>query len=149
MTALLRRLNPAVPRGVLPLLAGLIWGSVATMLFVRSGGWLLASSSSTAVLAIAAGTSMGVFLIRRAFTPLVRKNLVRLAARPDRACLFSMFAWRSWLIALVMSVGGVMARHSSAPRPLLAAMYIGMGLSLGAGAFLYFRSLRGGRGADA
>jgi len=149
MMDLLRRLNPAVPRRVLPLLAGAAWGGVGIMLFVRSGGWLLASPAATAALAIAAGVSMGVFMIRRVFAPLVRKNVARLARRPERACLFSMFAWRSWLIALVMSVGGVMARHSAAPRPLLAALYIGMGLSLGAGAVLHFRSLRGNDRAGA
>lgn len=151
MTELLRRLNPAVPRRALVALAGVAWGGVSIMLFVRAGGWLAVTPAATAALAVAAGAAMGVFLIRRAFAPLVRKNLVRLARRPDRACLFSMFAWRSWGIALVMSVGGVLLRHSAAPRPPLAAMYIGMGMCLGTGAFMYFRSLRGGgtTGSDA
>jgi len=151
MSELLRSLNPVVPRGVLPALAGIAWGGVSIMLFVRAGGWLLDIPVSTAALAVAAGVAMGVFLIRRVFLPLVSANLTRLAGRPERACLFSMFAWRSWAVALVMSVGGVLLRHSAAPRPPLAAMYVGMGLCLGTGAFVYFRSLRAvsaaGRGA--
>ncbi|MBC8424207.1 hypothetical protein H8E07_08805 [bacterium] len=144
MIELLRRLNPAVPRRVLSILAGVAWGGVSIMLFVRAGSWLADTPEATATLAVAAGAAMGVFLVRRAFLPLVRKNLARLALRPDRACLFSMFAWSSWGIALVMSVGGVLLRNSAAPRPPLAAVYIGMGMCLGTGAFLYFRSLRGG-----
>jgi hypothetical protein len=139
MRALLRRLNPTVPRGLLPALAGVAWGGVAIMLLVRAGGWLLASPPATSLAAAAAGISMAVFLIRRSFVSLVRRNLTRLSVRPERACLFSMFAWRSWAVALVMSVGGVLLRQSAAPRPLLAAMYVGMGLCLGVGAFHYFR----------
>ncbi|MBU1675169.1 hypothetical protein KKA85_05255, partial [bacterium] len=121
---------------------GVVWGLVAAMLFVRAGGWLLASPLPTAVLAGAAGAAMGAYLIPRTFMPLVRKNLARLTARPARACLFSMFAWRSWFMALVMSIGGVALRYSPTPRPLLAAMYVGMGLCLGSGAVLYFRPPR-------
>jgi len=146
---LLRRLNPTVPKRVLPLLAGLTWGLVAAMLFTRAGGWLLASPVLTAFLAAAAGAAIGAYLIPRIFLPLVRVNLARLARRPESPCLFSMFAWRSWVVALVMSVGGVALRHSPMPRPLLAATYVGMGLCLGAGAILYLRSLRRGGPVDA
>jgi hypothetical protein len=82
---------------------------------------------------------MAAILIPKAFDPLVAKNLARLAGRPDPACVFSTFPWRSWAMVTVMSVGGVLLRHSSVPRLLLAAPYLGMGLCLGAGALLYLR----------
>ncbi len=141
MTDLLRKLNPTVPSGALPILAGTVWGLVGIMLCIRAGGWLLTSTLPTGMLAVLAGLIFGTIMIRKAFIPLVHKNLARLAQRPPRACLFSMFAWRSWAIAVVMSVGGVFVRHSSAPRLPLAAMYVGMGLSLLAGAVMYFRTL--------
>jgi len=40
MTELIKKLNPAVPRGVLPVLAGTVWGLVGLMLCVRAAGWL-------------------------------------------------------------------------------------------------------------
>ena len=141
MMTLLKRLNPAVPSGVLPVLAGTVWGLVGAMLWVRAVGWLTTATLPSGALAVAAGLVLGTVMIRTSFIPLVRKNLLRLAQRPPRACLFSMFAWRSWAIAVVMSVGGVLVRHSDAPRLPLAAMYVGMGLSLLGGSYLYFRSL--------
>ncbi len=140
MTELIKKLNPAVPRGVLPVLAGTVWGLVGLMLCVRAAGWLSIAPLPSGALAVAVGLVLAAVMIRMSFVPLVRKNLVRLAQRPARTCLFSMFAWRSWAIALVMSVGGVVIRHSSAPKLPLAAMYVGMGLSLLAGSVLYFRS---------
>ena len=46
MMTLLKRLNPAVPSGVLPVLAGTVWGLVGAMLWVRAGGWLTGCSCS-------------------------------------------------------------------------------------------------------
>jgi len=146
MMKLIKKLNPVVPSGVLPVLAGTVWGLVGLMLCVRAGGWLSTAARSAGALALGAGLVLATVMIRRIFMPLVRKNLVRLTQRPARACLFSMFAWRSWAIALVMSIGGVIVRHSSVPKLPLAAMYVGMGLSLLAGSLLYFRSLGGHRG---
>ncbi|MBK7701370.1 MAG: hypothetical protein IPI34_00035 [bacterium] len=139
MRDLLHRLNPAVPRRVLPLIAGVLWGMVALMLMTRATIWLLGARPLPGLAAAAAGILMAVVLIPRAFRPLVAKNLRRLADRPDPACLFSTFPWRSWAMVLVMSVGGVLLRHSDLPRLLLAAPYLGMGLSLGAGALVYLR----------
>lgn len=140
MTTLIKKLNPAVPSGVLRFLAGTVWGLVGLMLCVRAGGWLSTAPLPSGALAVTVGLVLAAVMIRTSFIPLVRRNLARLAQRPARACLFSMFAWRSWAIALVMSVGGVIIRHSSAPKLPLAAVYVGMGLSLLASSALYFRS---------
>jgi hypothetical protein len=139
MRELLHRLNPAVPRRALPLIAATLWGLVGLMLLTRATIWLLGARPLPGLAAAAAGILMAVLLIPRAFKPLVAKNLRRLAVRPDPACAFSTFAWRSWAMVLLMSVGGVLLRHSDAPRLLLAAPYLGMGLCLGAGALLYLR----------
>lgn len=137
MRGLLRRLNPAVPRRALPLIAGVLWGMVALMLMTRATIWLLGARPLPGLAAAAVGVLMAALLIPRAFRPLVAKNLRRLADRPDPACVFSTFAWRSWAMVTVMSVGGVLLRQSSLPRLLLAAPYLGMGLCLGAGSLIY------------
>lgn len=142
MSVLLRRLNPAVPRRALPLVAAALWGLVALMLLTRATIWLLGARPGPGLAAAAFGVLMAAVLIPKAFGPLVAKNLVRLAGRPDPACVFSTFPWRSWAMVTVMSVGGVLLRHSPVPRLLLAAPYLGMGLCLGAGALLYLRRSR-------
>ena len=140
---ILRRLNPVVPRSVLPLLAGSTWGAVGVMLLVRSGGWFTTEPVERGWwLAIAVGLTMAGLMIPGMFLPIVRKNLARLQLRPDRACLFSMFAWRSWILVVIMSVAGVTLRRSGVPRLYLAGPYLGMGLCLLSGAILYLRSLR-------
>ncbi len=137
--------TPAVPRRVLPVFAGTIWGLVGLMLCTRATLWLAAADPLPTAGALAAGLLLGAFMIRFAFRPLVARNLERLAERPERTCLFAMFPWRSWAIALVMSVLGVMLRRSGFPRLPLAGMYVGMGLSLLSGAFLYYRHVLGRR----
>lgn len=145
MTTLLDKLNPVVPRGVLPVIAGVIWALVGLMLCTRAGLWLSAFEPVKAAGTAAVGIVLGVIMIRTSFLPLVAKNLARIARRPERTCLFSMFPWRSWTIALVMSIAGGLLRRSGAPRLPLAGMYLAMGLCLLAGAVLYFRSAAGGR----
>lgn len=140
MRTLLNRLNPVVPRRALTPLAGVLWGAVAVMLLVRATGWLLAAAVLPAVLAGVGGIALGLFLIDRAFRPLVEKNLCRLADRPERACVFSVFAFRSWAMVTVMSVGGVLLRHSAVPKLALAGPYLAMSLCLGWGALRYLRN---------
>lgn len=134
-----RRLNPSVPRRALPAVAGGVWLAVALMLLARATIWLLGSRPLPALAAAAGGVAMAWFLVPRAFVPLVEKNLRRLAARPERACVFSTLALRSWILVVVMVVGGITLRRSSIPRLALAVPYLGMGLCLGAGAVAYLR----------
>ncbi len=140
MKELLRRFNPAVPSSVLPVLAGMTWGAVGVMLLTRSLGWFMPAERSGAFwIALIVGLIMAGGMIPGMFRNIVTKNLARLSERPDRACLFSVFAWRSWLMVTVMSVGGVLLRHSGVPRLALAGPYLGMGLCLLSGSVRYFR----------
>ncbi|MBK9304726.1 MAG: hypothetical protein IPM94_12840 [bacterium] len=69
MSALLQRLNPAVPRRALPLVAGALWGLVALMLLTRAAIWLLGSRPVPGAAAAAVGVLMAAVLIPRAFGP--------------------------------------------------------------------------------
>jgi hypothetical protein len=136
---LLRRLNPAVPSSVLPVLAGLTWGAVGVMLLSRSLGWFMPADRNGAFwIALVVGVIMAAGMIPGMFRKIVTKNLTRLSERPDRACIFSVFAWRSWLMVAVMSIGGVLLRQSGVPRLALAGPYLGMGLCLLSGSVRYF-----------
>jgi hypothetical protein len=148
MTEILHRLNPAVPRGVLAPLAALMWGAVGLMLVTRAVIWFSAGFDRAALISLAVGLIMAGGMIPGMFVKIVRKNLARLALRPDRACLFSVFGWRSWFLVIVMSVGGVALRKSGVPRMFLAGPYLGMGLCLLSGAALYLASMRLKSNAD-
>ena len=144
MRRLLHVLNPAVPRAALAPLAGAVWATVGVMLLVRAVIWLSDADVRPMAVAAAIGLAMAAVLLPRAFVPLVDKNLARLMARPPRACVFSLFAWRSWMMIALMSVGGVTLRHLPVPRLVLAAPYLGMGICLLGGSIRYFRRSRTG-----
>lgn len=143
MTPWYERWSPAVPRGVLPLLAGVVWSAVGVMLTTRAVVWLRAAEPGPGLwAALAVGLVMAGGMIPGMFLKLVRKNLDRIAARPERTCLFAVFAWRSWGIALVMSVLGGTLRRSGINPLYLAGPYLGMGLCLLSGGLLYLRATR-------
>lgn len=141
MTEILHRLNPAVPRRVFAPLAAMIWGAVGVMLVTRAVIWFRGDFGLWALISLAVGLIMAGGMIPGMFVKIVRKNLARLALRPDRSCVFSVFAWRSWILASIMSFGGVALRHSDIPRLYLAGPYFGMGLCLLSGALLYAASI--------
>ena len=145
LRALLDRYDPVVPRRILPLLAGVVWGGVGVMLSVLAGRWLARTTPATAAAVGVAGSLVGLLLARTMFRRLVMRNLARLEARPARTCLFSLFPWRSWAIALLMSVMGATLRRAGVPRVPLAGVYVAMGLSLLGGAFLYLQAFFGRR----
>ncbi len=142
MTGILHRLNPAVPRRTLAPVAAVIWGAVGVMLLTRAVIWFRGDFGRGALISLAVGLIMAGGMIPGMFVKIVRKNLARLALRPERACLFSVFAWRSWVMVAIMSFGGILLRHSDLPRLYLAGPYFGMGLCLLSGALLYLTANR-------
>jgi hypothetical protein len=142
MTEILHRLNPAVPRRVFAPFAALIWGAVGVMLITRAIIWFSGDFGRGALISLAVGLVMAGGMIPGMFVKIVHKNLARLALRPDPACLFSVFGWRSWILAVIMSIGGITLRNSGVPRLYLAGPYFGMGLCLLSGAVLYVASMR-------
>ena len=138
-----RRWTPAVPRAALPPLAGVVWSAVGLMLLARAVVWMLRAEMGWPVwAALAVGLVMAGGMIPGMFLKLARKNLARMHARPDRACLFGIFAWRSWGIAVVMSVLGGTLRRSGLNPLWLAGPYLGMGLCLLSGGLVYLRGSR-------
>jgi len=137
----LERLNPAVPRRHLALIAGAMWGAVGVMLLIRAGFWLGGLAPARALPLGLAGLALGLLLLRTSFRRLVRRNLDRLDDRPERACLFSAFPWRSWLMALLMSLMGVTLRRN-VPSVWLVAPYLAMGVCLGWGGGAYLAAWR-------
>ncbi len=134
----LRAWKPTVPRPGLLLLAGLMWSAVGLMLCLRAYGWLAAVPAGRALPLAGLGLVLGVAVYRFGFSRLARRNILRIQAAPDRACLFSFQAWRSYLIILVMITLGILLRGSPIPKDLLAPVYLTIGGGLFLSSLLYY-----------
>lgn len=130
--------KPAVPRQMLPLIAGVMWCGVGVMLSVMAFRWLSAYSGNVWFFA-ASGVTFALIMRRFSFLKIADKNLDRIAELPPRPCLFSFISWRSWLLVLFMITVGITLRHSPMPKEYLAVIYLGIGMGLLLSGMRYFR----------
>jgi len=136
---MIERLNPAVPRHFLYAIAGLLWTLAGGLLCVRGAAWLgtfhflaIASIEAASILLAAAGY---VYL----FAGIVRKNVIRIARLPERACVFAFTAWRGYVMIGIMMTAGISLRSSSIPPYYLSLPYTSMGAILIAGSVAFYR----------
>lgn len=95
--------------------------------------------SIVAVLLGLLGIVVSIVANRFMFTRLAIKNINRILASKDKACLFSFQAWTGYVIIVVMMSMGIMLRNSSIPKTYLAAVYIAIGGALLLASFNYYR----------
>ena len=71
---------------------------------------------------------------------MAKKNVQRIIDFPmERVCLFAFQKWTSYPLVLVMVAMGIyLRRFSPIPKPFLAILYIGLGVSLFVSSFQYF-----------
>ena len=119
--------NPAVKKIWLQLAAGLMWSGVGIML----------------ALILLAGLSLGTAIYLFGFSKLARKNIRRIdALEKARVCLFAFQEWKSYPLVLFMIGLGLYLRiYSPIPKPLLAILYLGLGIGLFASSIHYYRRL--------
>ena len=141
MTELINKLNPAVSKRWLHLAAGLMWSSVGVMLVSFAIRWLQLTSLPVMLLLILCGAILGTAIFLFGFSKLARKNIRRINAYvKERICLFAFQEWKSYpLIAFMISLGIYLRAYSPIPKPILAIMYLGLGLSLFASSLHYYR----------
>jgi hypothetical protein len=135
---LLYRFEPAVGRTVLARLSGAAWWAVGLGLVVAAGGWLAPEETGRASMLAAVGL-VAAMAAGHGFARVARKNLARLAALPDRRCVFAFQSWRGYGTILLMVALGFALRHSPIPKPYLAPVYIAVGGGLMRGGLAYFR----------
>jgi hypothetical protein len=127
---ILNKFNPALPKEWLLILAGVMWTAVGVMLFRYAIDWL---THPLTLITLALGL-LGVIISVAAnfyeFSKLARKNITRILALNDKACLFSFQAWKGYLIIAVMISGGILLRNSVIPKPYLAVVYAAIGGAL-------------------
>lgn len=140
-------LKPSVPRRFLLVLAGLVWSGVGVMLLVIALGWLGREGGLGSAARGLLGTALGVAVWRLGFIRLAARNVARIRRGPERPCLFSFQAWKSYLLVLLMVGLGVGLRRSTFPKAWLAVVYVTMGVALALGSLAYYReAARGGTG---
>lgn len=137
---LLQKLNPAVDRKYLILLAGLMWCGVGIMLVCFAVSWLEQYQGHGTLAFYAAGFILAMPVHHFGFLKLADKNLKRLLKIQDRKCLFSFLTWKSYLIIIIMVALGITLRHSAMPKQYLSIFYNGIGLGLFLSGIRYFRN---------
>lgn len=125
-------------------MAGLIWSAVGLGLVVAAIRWLLQSDKYVSV-ALALGIGGGAAAYRFGFSPLVRKNIVRirqLAPDKDRICVFAFQHWRSYFIIVIMVALGYTLRHLPLARVYIAPVYLAVGLGLSMASVHYYLQIK-------
>ncbi len=137
--------KPAVPRRWLMGLAGILWGAVGVMLCRLAIGWLQPVRIEQRVVLLGLGLALAAGMYRAAFSRLVARNLERIGNLPARGCLFAFQPWKSYLVIVFMVMLGLGLRRSALPRPVLAVVYITIGVALILGGIKYWRRMFSGR----
>lgn len=136
---IIERLNPAVSRNLLLLLAGTVWILVGIMLLSIAKTWLISISGIRAYLILAAGVLLALLIHHFGFLKIVDKNLERILEMEGKKCLFAFIPWKSYAIIAVMIALGRILRSSSLPKQYLAVLYIGIGSALILSSIRYLR----------
>lgn len=124
--------EPAVSRNTLRYVAAFVWAAAGLILLARAIPWLLVPGLAT-VTAGVCGLGLGVLKSRLVFIPMAARNVERINAlspHKERVCVFAFQAMRSYLVIAAMITLGILLRHSSLPRPVLAGIYSAIGIAL-------------------
>lgn len=135
----MQRLTPALPKKWLLLLAGMMWTGVGILLLRYALIWLTQPLSAVTGLLGVLGVCIAVLANRFQFSRLAEKNVARILALNDKACLFAFQAWTGYVIIAVMMTGGILLRHSAFPKPYLAVVYAAIGGALLQASLKYYR----------
>ena len=135
--------EPAVRRPTLILSAAVVWAMVGAFLCFRAALWFRASGGTIfwlAFLGLAVGFLKGHFLLSR----MARRNIRRifeLSPHKDKICLFAFQAIQAYLLIFGMMALGILLRHSSVPREILAVVYLAIGSALIYASLPYWRAI--------
>lgn len=125
----IKRLNPAVDKKILLLVAGAAWCGVGVLLLSYAIEWLVEYDGNSLIF-FATGFLIAMPVHRFGFLRIAEKNINRLLPLKEKRCIFSFVTWKSYLIIFVMMTMGIMLRHSAIPKKYLAILYSAIGLAL-------------------
>ncbi len=124
------------------MVAALIWTLVGLGLLGFGLKWLIQSETSWWPLLIfsvlAIGFAKGFFVLRKTAT----RTVDRIMNRGENRCLGGVFSWSTWVLVILMMVGGRLLRGSGLPLELLGCIYAGIGVALLVGASVSWAAYR-------
>ena len=138
---LLKKLNPAVSKYWLIVLAGLMWSAVGIILLRLAYIWLATVNWSLGLPLGSLGIISALAVYRYSFSKIALKNIARLCLLPDKYCVFAFQAWKSYLIIIFMIMLGITLRYSPMPRHFLAVIYTTIGGALFLSSFHFYRRI--------
>jgi len=132
------RLNPALSKKWLLVLAGVMWTGVGILLLQYAIRWLSHPISTISILLGMLGLIISIAVNRLMFSRLATKNIKRILSSKDKACVFSFQAWTGYLIVPIMITFGLIMRNSAIPKPYLAVVYAAIGGGLFQASLMYY-----------
>lgn len=135
------RFKPALPKAWLYLLSGLMWSAVGILLNTYSYRWLQDMTLMESSVYWLPGILLGAAIHRWGFSRFAGSNIERIETiHDDRPCIFAFQKWTSYpLVVVMISLGVFLRKVSPIPKPLLAVLYTGIGLSLLLSSLLYYQ----------
>ena len=137
----INRWKPGVPKGILLLIAGIMWTGIGFMLDGFSYSWLRLETQAHVLIAVTVGFVGALFIHHFGFLRIVDRNLARILPMKGKRCVFSFMPWKSYILIAVMVTIGLVLRHSPIPKLYLAVLYIGIGTALILSSVRYLRYL--------
>ena len=136
----IKKWTPATKKVWLHLTAGLMWSGVGILLTIFAITWFELVHSWTVLLLISASLLLAACIYFFGFSKLASSNIQRIIRIPkERVCLFAFQKWTSYPLVVVMIFMGIyLRRYSPIPKPDLAILYLGIGLSLFISSFQYY-----------
>ena len=124
---ILLRYKPGVSIRTHLLIAGLIWTVVGFFLLIN--GFVLISLKSQfwyGALGIILGTAKTFFILDR----VARKNIKRIKDFEGKACMGSVYSWKTWVMVAGMIVLGRFLRTMVLPGEIVGIIYAAVGWAL-------------------
>jgi len=138
----MHRLRPAVHRKWLILISGIMWSGVGVLLNWIASKWLPDFEDWQIILTYSLGILAGIIIAKFGFSKLAAKNRDRIMGYPEKVCAFAFQRWQMYILIVIMMGMGLFMRTSGLiPKFLLAPVYVGIGLALFIGSFVYYKSL--------
>jgi len=125
------------------MLAGLIWSVVGCSLMVNGILWVgMADRSWLIILGLAIGTTKGLFILDR----VARKNIKRIHEFEQKACIGSVYSYKTWLLVILMIFMGRILRRTVLAGEVVGVIYIAVGCGLMLSSRLMWLEWRKGSG---
>jgi hypothetical protein len=133
-------IKPGVPPKFLFLIAGLLWLTGGSMLYLRGFSGLITFQKPLWLIPL--GITLGFIFYFAIFSRIPKKHIKRIKnITISRPCAFSFFSFRSYLLMAIMITGGVLLSHSGfISKTILFTFYLTMGTPLILSSLKFFQS---------